>query len=266
VASDNSEIISRTFRRYLNHYERQVFTGPPENVRDHVLASARALSEGDWRQACGFVLDLPVWDLLPNSAQVKTMLKAKLKSEALRTYLLTNAHHYDSIDAKVLCEMFELDEAEVKLIVARCAALGVPAATTHPRCLCARLVLAKDLSASWSGSCLVLLQVVPTPLQSLSVQFADKMRKLVESNEATFDRLMGSGGGGDSRRDEPRGNSSRGRGGGGGGQRGGGGGGFRRDWQDDQDRRGGGGNRGGGPGGSSNLVSRGFRADRSSRR
>lgn len=43
----------------------QMFTGPPENVRDHVMAATRSLMLGDWRKAHAYVAALPVWGLMP---------------------------------------------------------------------------------------------------------------------------------------------------------------------------------------------------------
>ena len=44
--------------------------GPPENVRDHVMAATKALSSGDWNAAYDFLATLPVWGLIPNQEQV----------------------------------------------------------------------------------------------------------------------------------------------------------------------------------------------------
>lgn len=35
---------------------RQVFTGPPENIRDHVIAASKRLMEGDWRRCADLIL------------------------------------------------------------------------------------------------------------------------------------------------------------------------------------------------------------------
>ena len=43
--------VSKTFRRLLDHFERQVFNGPPENIRDSVMATVQRLINGEWSAA-----------------------------------------------------------------------------------------------------------------------------------------------------------------------------------------------------------------------
>ena len=39
--------LSRPLRRLIDNYDRQTFVGPPENVRDHVMAAVRTLLAGE---------------------------------------------------------------------------------------------------------------------------------------------------------------------------------------------------------------------------
>ncbi|KAJ1549732.1 Translation initiation factor 3 subunit c, partial [Nowakowskiella sp. JEL0078] len=39
------KVISKPFRRMLDYHERQVFNGPPENTRDHIMAASKALAK-----------------------------------------------------------------------------------------------------------------------------------------------------------------------------------------------------------------------------
>merc|ERR1719149_520219 len=57
--------VSKTFRRLLDHFERQVFNGPPENIRDSVMATVQRLINGEWSAALESVDKLPVWGPLP---------------------------------------------------------------------------------------------------------------------------------------------------------------------------------------------------------
>lgn len=46
-----------------------MFSGPPENVRDHVVAASKALMRGDWRKAYGYVSALASWNLVPQKVR-----------------------------------------------------------------------------------------------------------------------------------------------------------------------------------------------------
>lgn len=48
----------------------QMFTGPPENVRDHVMAATKSLMRGQWRKAHSYVCSLNVWNLVPQKEAV----------------------------------------------------------------------------------------------------------------------------------------------------------------------------------------------------
>ena len=179
-------VISRTFRKFHDQYNHQVFTGPPEQTRDYVMRASKALMKGDWKTCADLVTTLPVWKLVPGPGaadQIAQMLTEKIQVEGLRTYLLAfSAQAYDSLSLPQLCGMFEMSTTAVHSVVSK-------------------MMIQRELYASWDQptQTIVLLRKVvvePTPLQVLALQYADKAGTLVESNERLLDAQMGGGGGG----------------------------------------------------------------------
>jgi translation initiation factor 3 subunit C len=66
--------ISKPFRRLLDFADRQVFTGPPETTRDHIMQASKALQDGDWQQCRDLIQSIKIWALMPEAASVKEML------------------------------------------------------------------------------------------------------------------------------------------------------------------------------------------------
>eukprot|EP00977_Amphora_coffeiformis_P017634 scaffold5833_cov165-Amphora_coffeaeformis.AAC.8 len=170
-------IISRTFRKFHDQANLQVFDGPPEQTRDFVMRAARALMKGDWKNSSNLVCNLAVWGLLPGegaSKRIGEMLVGKIKLEALRTYLFTFSAQYDSLSLSQLCGMFEMSKSEVHSVVSK-------------------MMINRELYASWDQptETIVLRKVEPSSLQLMALQYAEKAAALVEANERLFDAKSG---------------------------------------------------------------------------
>lgn len=73
-AERKRDVKSRMFRRQLDMWDRTVFSGPPENKREHVIQAAKALQRGDWQTCIDLIEGIKVWKLLPGLKSVKTLL------------------------------------------------------------------------------------------------------------------------------------------------------------------------------------------------
>ncbi|XP_077595240.1 eukaryotic translation initiation factor 3 subunit C [Stigmatopora nigra] len=175
-------MISKQFHHQLRVGERQPLLGPPESMREHVVAASKAMKMGDWRTCHSFIINekmnSKVWDLFPETQRVREMLVRKIQEESLRTYLFTYSSVYDSISMATLCEMFELDIATVHSIISK-------------------MIINEELMASLDQptQTVVMHRTEPTSLQNMALQLAEKLGSLVENNERVFDLKQGVYGG-----------------------------------------------------------------------
>ncbi|KIW85211.1 eukaryotic translation initiation factor 3 subunit C [Fonsecaea monophora] len=166
-------VISKTFRRMLEYTERQVFQGPPENTRDHVMQAAKALAQGDWKKCQDLISKIGIWDLLglENKEKVKKMLAEQIQEEGLRTYLFTYAPYYDTLSITTLSGMFELDPKKIAAVVSKMI--------SHEE-LAAALDQVNDAIVFRKG-------VELSRLQSQVITLSEKAMGILESNEKVLE-------------------------------------------------------------------------------
>lgn len=164
--------ISKTFRRMLEYHERQIFTGPPENTRDHVMQASKALAAGEWKRSSELIHAIKIWDLLPERDRIKDMLAVKIQEEGLRTYLFTYAPFYDTVGIDRLADMFDLTERKVSALVSKMIA--------HEE-IAAALDQVKNVIIFRKG-------VELSRLQSLALTLSEKASSLIESNERVLEQ------------------------------------------------------------------------------
>lgn len=163
-------LISKQFHYQLKFSERQPVVGPPENMREHVVAASRAMRNGDWRACINYLINdkmnAKVWDLMPQSTNVKVMLAEKVKEESLRTYLFRYSTIYESISIENLALMFELPRHQVYSNISK-------------------MIINEDLMASLDEptQTVVMHRTEPTKLQTLAQQLSEKITNLMDQTE-----------------------------------------------------------------------------------
>ncbi|KAK4051374.1 Translation initiation factor 3 subunit c [Microbotryomycetes sp. JL201] len=169
-------VVSRTFRRMLDYANRQVFTGPPENKRDHVMQATKALQQCDWQKCIELVHSIKVWNLMPKEKAVKDMLANKIQEEGLRTYVFTYAPFYKTLSLEHLADTFSLPLSTATSLVSK-------------------MIWNEEIDASLDQvSRVVVLQSTElSSLQRLALQLADKASQMADTSERYLDSKLNNG-------------------------------------------------------------------------
>lgn len=171
-------MISKNFHHVLRMSERQTLTGPPESMREHIVAASKAMKTGDWKACKTYIINekmnAKVWDLFQDKDQVRDMIVSKIQEESLRTYLFTYSSVYDTLSLVTLAHMFELDVYKVHSIISK-------------------MVINEELMASLDEptETVIMHRTEPTRLQALALQLSEKVGNLVENNERILEIKQG---------------------------------------------------------------------------
>eukprot|EP00731_Ephydatia_muelleri_P022471 Em0015g54a len=159
-------MISKSFHHQLKHHEKQLLVGPPESMREHVVAATHAMKRGDWRQCKEYILSIKAWDLFIDVEPVKSLLTRKIQEETLRTYIFAYGEIYDTLSLQSLSDMFEL-----------------PLKCVHS--IMSKMIIKEELLASLDEptQTIVLHHAKPSKVQSQAILLAEKVGMLAEHNE-----------------------------------------------------------------------------------
>lgn len=168
------KVISKPFRRLLDFADRQVFTGPPESTRDHIMQASKALQDGEWEKCRDLVQNIKIWSLMPEAVSVKEMLANRIQEQGLRTYLFTYAPYYSTLSLSLLSRSFALPLRTVTSIISK-------------------MIWNEELSASLDQSTdtVVFHRIEHSRPQQLAQLISEKINALVEHNEKTLDSKFG---------------------------------------------------------------------------
>ncbi|KAL0580332.1 Translation initiation factor 3 subunit c [Marasmius crinis-equi] len=163
--------ISKPFRRLLDFADRQVFTGPPESTRDHIMQASKALQDGEWQKCRDLIQSIKIWSLMPEAASVKEI---RIQEQGLRTYLFTYAPHYSTLSLSLLARTFDLPLRSVTSIVSK-------------------MIWTEELSASLdqSGGVIIFHRIEVSRQQQLALMIAEKINAIADQNEKNLDAKVG---------------------------------------------------------------------------
>jgi len=171
-------MISKSFHYQLRNTERQPLVGPPESMREHVVAASKAMRVGNWKACRDYVINekmnAKVWDLFHQADKVRAMIESKIKEESLRTYLFMYSCVYDSLSLHTLALQFELEYKTVHSFISK-------------------MIINGELQASIDepNQMIVLHRAEPSRIQALALQLSDKVTNLMEHNEKLWDIKQG---------------------------------------------------------------------------
>ncbi|CAO1616711.1 unnamed protein product [Sympodiomycopsis kandeliae] len=195
------KVISRPFRRMLDYTDRQVFSGPPESARDHIMQATKSLQNGDWRESSRLISDIAIWKLLSSvdeagkggAESVKELLAQRIQEEGLRTYLFSYSAYYSSVSMQHLATTFDLELSQVRSIVSKMIWNEEIAASLDA-------FPGSDNTSAGPGTStspvVIFHRRETSRIHTLAQSLAERASNMLEQNERLLDAKLGDGPGG----------------------------------------------------------------------
>ncbi|CAF1055749.1 unnamed protein product [Adineta ricciae] len=162
--------VSKHFYKLMSQAEKQAVTGPPESMREHIVAAFHALKVGDWKCSIDLIvnekMNRQVWKLLLQNTDVYSMLRDRIKEVSLQYYLRTCATAFSDISMIILADMFDISVTKVS-------------------CIVGKLIFCRELMGSIDEGTkmLILNEKTQSKIEELSLELMWKVLKLHDQHE-----------------------------------------------------------------------------------
>lgn len=170
TAKEKRKTPVKSFKSKLEFHDKQFFTGPPESIKDHIVHALIALQRGEWAKSYALLSLIKIWKLLPGNEGLLSMLRGKLQTEGLRTYIFLYKGVFTNLSIAKLSQLFELPTSNIISIISN-------------------MIEQDEIAASINqeGTFVKLTSTEPTRLrlQELAIIMNEKVGLLTERNEKT---------------------------------------------------------------------------------
>jgi hypothetical protein len=104
---------SKLFQRLWVHYEKMQLNGPPENFKDYIYCSARALIKGDWQGSFNYLSQLKIWNKFEDKESIQKLYLNLIKRQAFKAFICSIKNCFHILKFDRLGEIFELSAADL---------------------------------------------------------------------------------------------------------------------------------------------------------
>jgi translation initiation factor 3 subunit C len=156
------------FKKLLDNYEKQIFNGPPETIKELILCSTSSMTKGDWKKCSEMILSLKIYNHYKNREEIKNTINQHIKQTSLKCYLVLYSHQFSSFSLDSLTAKFALEKPYVRR--------GISA-----------MILDGEIEAKWRGD---ILEITNSETNlKLIRQLEDNLQTITTQNLALLEAV-----------------------------------------------------------------------------
>jgi len=128
------------FKKLLDMYEKQIFNGPPETIKELILCSTSYMTKGDWKKCSDMIMSLKIYNYHKTREEIKKTVSQNIKETSLKCYLIVYSNQFTSLSLDNICLKFQLEKSLVRRLISS-------------------MIIDGEIQAKWKGEILEIFDV-----------------------------------------------------------------------------------------------------------